>query len=271
MAYVNMTKDFSNVKMNIPGLKITKRQLLAFILAACIGLPVFYVMKYKLALELTASVLGIMASGGPIAFVILFKKDGLGMEKHILYFYETHFLRNTERPYRTENIYELLQEEERLKKEVETIMLSGKTEEIRQIKDSGETTEVKLGRKFGNKKITVPLKGPIDLKVKKELEKAVKKAKIKGSIPESAQDTIPYKIPYEDGIFESADGYFTQTIAYEDVNYELLDNDPKNVLFERWCSLINYFEPDIHFEFNYGNMELDQDGYARNFDIVNIG
>jgi len=268
MAYINMTKDFSNVKMNIPGLRITKRQLIAVTVAAIIGLPVFYVLRYKIGADLTIAVLGIMISGGPAAFIILFKKDNLGMEKHIKYFYESHFVRNTDRPYQVDNLYDLLQEEEKLKQEVEQIVFRGKSkEEINRIRASGESTEIRVGRKFVNKKIMIPLKGPIDKEVKKELEKAVKKAKIKGGIPESAQDTIPYKIPYEDGIFESADGYFTQTIMYEDINYELLDNDPKNILFERWCSLINYFEPDIHFEFNYGNMELDQRSYSRNFEL----
>ena len=111
------------------------------------------------------------------------------------------------------------------------------------------------------------MKGPIDPKVKKELEKAVKKAKIKGDIPESAQDTIPYRIPYEDGIFESDKGYFTQTIAFEDITYQLLDNEPKNILFDRWCTQINYFNPDIHFQFNYGNMEMDKETYAKDFVI----
>lgn len=268
MAYVNMSKDFSDVKMNIPGLKVTKRQIIAIATAVCIGLPVFYVIRVKLMLELTIAVMGIMISAGPIAFLIMFKKDGLGMEKHLKYFFETYFKRNTERPYRTDNLYLLLQREERLRREVERIVYRGKSkEEINRIKESGEMTEVTFGKGTGSKKIMVPLKGPIDTKVKKELEKAVKKAKVKGTIPESAQDTIPYKIPYEDGIFESADGYFTQTIAYEDVNYELLDNDPKNILFERWCSLINYFEPDIHFEFNYANMEMDQKQYVRNFKL----
>ena len=118
-----------------------------------------------------------------------------------------------------------------------------------------------------SKKIIIPIKGPIDRNTKKELEKAVKKAKLKGEIPESAQDTIPYKIPYPDGIFESDDGYYTQTIAFEDITYQLLDNEPKNMLFERWCTLINYFEPEIHFQFNYGNMEIDKEEYSKDFII----
>ena len=136
--------------------------------------------------------------------------------------------------------------------------------EVEKIKAGGAMQEVRIGK---HKKIFVPLTGKIDKQTKKELEKMVKKARIKGDIPESAQDTIPYKIPYPDGIFESADQYFTQTIAFEDITYQLLDNDPKNMLFERWCRLINYFDPDIHFQFNYGNMEMDKKEYAKEFTI----
>lgn len=264
MAYVNMTKDFSEVRKTIPGLNLTKRQIAGFATGVIVGMPVFLVMRFALGLDIMASVMGLSIAAAPIVICILYKKNGMGMEKYLWYFYETHFIRNTDRPYVTNNLYVLQEEEEKLKKEVERIVFSGKTEkEISRIRAAGETSEVRVGKK----RITIPMKGPIDPKVKKELEKAVKKAKIKGDIPESAQDTIPYRIPYEDGIFESDKGYFTQTIAFEDITYQLLDNEPKNILFERWCTLINYFNPDIHFQFNYGNMEMDKETYAKDFVI----
>ncbi len=264
MAYVNMTKDFSEVRKTIPGLNLTKRQIAGFATGIIVGMPVFLVMRFALGLDIMASVMGLSIAAAPIVICILYKKNGMGMEKYLWYFYETHFIRNTDRPYVTNNLYVLQEEEEKLKKEVERIVFSGKTEkEISQIRAAGETSEVRVGKK----RITIPMKGPIDPRVKKELEKAVKKAKIKGDIPESAQDTIPYRIPYEDGIFESDKGYFTQTIAFEDITYQLLDNEPKNILFERWCTLINYFNPDIHFQFNYGNMEMDKETYAKDFVI----
>lgn len=149
------------------------------------------------------------------------KKDGLYLDKHLRFFYETYFVRNTQRPYVTQNLYDLLKKEEEFKKEVEKIIFKGKApEEIKKIKESGEKSEVKIGKK----RIVIPMKGSIDHKTKKELEKAVEKAKLQGEIPESAQDTIPYEVPYEDGIFESAPGYFTQTIAYEDITYQLQRN-----------------------------------------------
>lgn len=264
MAYVNMTKDFSNIKKPIAGLGITKRQLLAFFLGALCGLPVFFLLKFVLKLDVTTSLTGLTVVALPLMLALMYKKDGMYMEKHLRFYYETHFKRNTDRPYQIENMYDVMQKEEKLQKEVERIVFKGKTkEEIAKIKAAGETTELQ----FDKTKIVVPLKGPISRTTKKELEKAVRKAKASGKIPMSAQESIPYKIPHEDGIFESDDGYFTQTIAFEDITYQLLDNDPKNVLFERWCTLINYFSPEIHFQFNYGNMEMDKEEYSKEFTI----
>ena len=264
MAYVNMTKDFSEVRKTIPGINLTKRQIVGFAVGILLGMPVFLIMRFLLHMEVTASVMGLGITAAPIVFCIMYKKNGIGMEKYFKFFLETHFKRNTERPYRTDNLYELMEQEKKLQEEVERIVFQGKTKkEIAQIKAAGESSEVKIGKT----RITIPMKGSIDPKIKKELEKAVKKAKVKGEIPESAQDTIPYKIPYEDGIFESSDGYFTQTIAFEDITYQLLDNDPKNILFERWCTLLNYFNSDIHFQFCYGNMEMDREEYAKDFII----
>lgn len=263
MAYVNMTKDFSEVRKTISGLGLTKRQLAAFLLAATIGLPIFFLLKPHIGITYGVMIMAVIVL--PFCAAILYKKDGMHMEVHTKYWYETHFVRNTDRPYQTNNLYDLMQEKERVKKEVEKIVFQNKTPaEIEKIKAGGAMQEVRIGK---HKKICVPLVGKIDKQTKRELEKMVKKARIKGDIPESAQDTIPYKIPYPDGIFESADQYYTQTIAFEDITYQLLDNDPKNMLFERWCRLINYFDQDIHFQFSYGNMEMDKKEYAKEFTI----
>ncbi len=264
MAYVNMTKDFSEMRRTIPGLGLTKRQLLAFGSGVLCGIPFFLVSKFCINLNTTDAVMVMAVSAFPAVFCLLFKKDGMYIEKHLKYWYETHFVRNTERPYKTNNIYDAVARSWQLQEEVERIVFKGKSaEEIAAIKASGETSEVKLGKK----RFVIPLSGPVDRATKRELERAVKKAKLTGQIPESAQETIPYRIPYEDGIFESAEGYYTQTVAFEDITYQLLDNDPKNILFERWCKLINYFDPDIHFQFNYANMEIDRKQYSKDFVI----
>lgn len=259
-----MTKDFSEMRRTIPGLGLTKRQLLAFGSGVLCGIPFFLVSKLCIGLDTTDAVMIMAVSAFPVIFCLLFKKDGMYIEKHLRYWHETHFVRNTERPYVTNNIYDAVTRSRQFQEEVERIVFKGKSAgEIAAIKASGETSEVKLGKR----KFVIPLSGPIDRTTKKELEKAVRKAKLTGQIPESAQETIPYRIPYEDGIFESAPGYYTQTVAFEDITYQLLDNDPKNILFERWCKLINYFDPDIHFQFNYANMEIDRKQYSKDFVI----
>lgn len=262
MAYINMTKDFSEVKKTISGIGLTKRQLMAFGVGLAVGFPIFLLFKGFIH-DITASIVLMAVVVVPVCLALLYKKDGAYIETRIQYWYETHHIRNTDRPYQTDNLYDLMEEEKRIKEEVEKIVFRGKSEQqIKQIKASGKMQEVKIGK---HKKIYVPLTGKLDMQTKRELEKMVKKAKIKGDIPESAQDTIPYKIPYPDGIFESADGYFTQTIAFDDITYQLLDSDPKNMLFERWCRMINFFDPDIHFQFNYGNMEMDKGEYSKEF------
>ena len=176
MAYVNMTKDFSEVRKTIPGINLTKRQLVAFAVGVLTGTPVFLVMRFLLHMEVTAAVMGLGVAAAPAVFCIMYQSNGMGMEKYFKFFYETHFIRNTDRPYQTSNLYVLMEQEEELQKEVERIVFQGKSkEEIARIRASGETSEVKIGKK----RIVIPMQGPIDPKIKKELEKAVRKAKIK--------------------------------------------------------------------------------------------
>ena len=41
------------------------------------------------------------------------------------------------------------------------------------------------------------------------------------NIPTTAQQTLPYREMYRDGVCRVADRYYTKTIEYEDINYQL--------------------------------------------------
>lgn len=264
MAYVEMTKDFSVMKRNVPGTTFTKRQIFAGIYALVVGIPLFVACYMKAKIGFSSTIFIMAAFIVPGAFLIMYEKYGMGIEKWGKIIYEASFMRNTHRPYKTTNLYEQLEINAKVSKEIERILYRGMSKkEIADLKASGDTTEIKLN----GRKIKVPMRGKISLKTKRELERAVNKAKLKGEIPESAQDSIPYNKPYEDGVFESADGYYTKTIMFDDITYQLLDNKPKDVLFERWCKLINYFDKDIHFQFNYGKMEFDKDIFVSEFKL----
>lgn len=264
MASIDLTQDFSKVKKVVSGTGLTWRQIISFACGVICGLPMYFLLKFHFEKDVSTAIMGLGIVAFCVTYVMLYEKNGMHIEKHLLYFYETHFVRNTERPYKTQNIYELMYQEQCMQKEIEKIVFKGMTEEqINSIKKSGESCEIKVGKK----KIIIPVKGPIDLKTKRELVKAVKKAKLHGQIPESAQESIPYEKPYEDGIFESAPGYFTQTIAFEDITYQLGAEELKDLIFMKWCSLINFFDENKPFQFFYGNIEINKEEYAKDFII----
>ena len=129
MAYVNMTKDFSEMRRTIPGLGLTRRQIVAFGSGVLCGIPFFLVSKLAIGLDTTEAVMVMAASAFPVVFCLLYKKDGMYIEKHLRYWYETHFVRNTERPYVTNNIYDAVAKSQQFQKEVEQIVFKGKSAE----------------------------------------------------------------------------------------------------------------------------------------------
>lgn len=267
MAYVEMTTDFTRIKKNQVGTAFTRRQIVAAISVLAIGIPSFLLFYFVFKWNLTIALLLMMIICAPIAFGVLFEWHGKGLEVWAKVAWSCLVTRNSDRPYKTNNLYDELKNIEIFKKEVYKILAKKgmSKKEIDEMTLNNNVKEIKLH----NKKIRVPMRGRVDLNTKRELERAVKKAKLKGEIPDSAQDSIPYNIPYEDGVFESAEGYFTKTIAFEDITYQQLDNQPKDKLFDRWCRLINYFDKDLYFQFNYGKMECDKDIFVSQYKIKN--
>ena len=68
---------------------------------------------------------------------------------------------------------------------------------------------------------------PLTHKQKKQIVAAMKKAQMQGKIAKSAQQTIPYKEMYPDGICKVSVGYYTKTIQFFDINYQLARNEDK--------------------------------------------
>ena len=62
----------------------------------------------------------------------------------------------------------------------------------------------------------------------------------------TAQQSIPYREMGKDGICRVEDGYYSKTIRFYDINYQLAQNEDKNAIFENWCDFLNYFDSTIH-------------------------
>lgn len=69
----------------------------------------------------------------------------------------------------------------------------------------------------------------------------------------SAQKSIPYREMARDGICRVQEKYYSKTIRFYDINYQLAQNEDKNAIFENWCDFLNYFDSSIHFQLSFIN------------------
>ena len=83
----------------------------------------------------------------------------------------------------------------------------------------------------------------------------------------SAQDSIPYQRMFPDGICRVTDTFYTKTVQFQDINYQLSQNEDKTAIFEGWSDFLNYFDSSIHFQLSFLNLSTAQDGYARSIVI----
>ena len=104
-------------------------------------------------------------------------------------------------------------------------------------------------------------------KQQKELDAAVKKAKRDDGVPRTAQQSIPFQRMFPDGICRVTDRYYTKTIQFQDINYQLAQQEDKTAIFEEWCSFLNFFDSSIHFELSFMNMSTDADAFERSIRI----
>ena len=70
---------------------------------------------------------------------------------------------------------------------------------------------------------------------------------------QTAQQTIPYLEMLKDGICKVRDGFFTKTIAYEDINYSVASSDDQAAIFESYCAFLNYFDSALPFQMSFIN------------------
>ena len=94
---------------------------------------------------------------------------------------------------------------------------------------------------------------------KRQVSKAQeKKAKEKRL---SAQKSIPYREMAKDGICRVQEKYYSKTIRFYDINYQLAQNEDKNAIFENWCDFLNYFDSTIHFQISFINHHSNMKEY----------
>ena len=102
---------------------------------------------------------------------------------------------------------------------------------------------------------------------KKQIEAAIARANRTDKKEKSAQDSIPYERMWPDGICRVSDGHYTKTIQFQDINYQLSQNEDKTAIFEGWCDFLNYFDSSIQFELSFLNLAASEETFARAINI----
>ena len=102
---------------------------------------------------------------------------------------------------------------------------------------------------------------------KKQIEAAIARANRTDKKGKSAQDSIPYERMWPDGICRVMDSHYTKTIKFQDINYQLSQNEDKTAIFEGWCDFLNYFDSSIHFQLSFLNLAASEETFANSISI----
>ena len=112
---VPVPKDLSGIKTKV-ALNLTKRQIICFSGAAITGVPLYFLTKGVLGTQAGALIMvGVML---PFFFLAMYERDGFPAEKLLYFMIRQKMLTPGIRSYKSENLYEQLEEREKIKKEV---------------------------------------------------------------------------------------------------------------------------------------------------------
>lgn len=67
---------------------------------------------------------------------------------------------------------------------------------------------------------------------------------------------------WPDGVCRVTDTFYTKTIQFQDINYQLSQNEDKTAIFEGWSDFLNYFDSSIRFQLSFFNLAATRDSFA---------
>ena len=226
MAYVSIPKDLSRVKSKFL-FNLTKRQVVCFGLGALIGVPAFFLAKD--ALGVSPSVLLMMLLMLPFFLLAMFERHGQPLEVLIRHFIQARFVRPRIRSGRTT---------------ISTKRLTGVSAISRRCRRYfvANKEKIKLTRAE-----------------KRQLQALMRSRQQRKKPPHSVQETIPYERMWPDGICRVSPSYYTKTVQFWDINYQLAQNEDKSAIFEGWCDFLNAFDSSVHLQLSFLNLTANAD------------
>lgn len=72
---------------------------------------------------------------------------------------------------------------------------------------------------------------------------------------------------YKDGICRVTDRLYTKTIVFEDITYQLAQNEDKTQIFESYCDFLNYFDSSVSVQLSFINQRGNTEEFQQSIDI----
>ena len=95
----------------------------------------------------------------------------------------------------------------------------------------------------------------------------VKNARKNDGIPKTAQQSIPFDRMFPDGICRVGLDFYTKTVQFQDINYQLAQQEDKTEIFEEWCAFLNFFDSSVKFQLSFENMATDVSDFEKSIKI----
>ncbi len=102
----------------------------------------------------------------------------------------------------------------------------------------------------------------------KAVREIIKNARRDDEIPHTAQQSIPFDRMFPDGICRVGNDYYTKTVQFQDINYQLAQQEDKTEIFEEWCAFLNFFDSSVNFQLSFENMATDISDFEKSIRIV---
>ena len=102
---------------------------------------------------------------------------------------------------------------------------------------------------------------------RRQINAAIAKAKRQDKDSKTAQDSIPFERIWPDGICRVTPTFYSKTVRFHDINYQLSLNEDKTAIFEGWSDFLNYFDSSVKFQLSFVNMAADKENYGRSIVI----
>ena len=83
----------------------------------------------------------------------------------------------------------------------------------------------------------------------------------------TTQQSIPYQRMFADGICQVSKNFFSKTVQFYDINYQLALNEDKTTIFENYCDFLNYFDSSISVQLSFINQQVDVAEFEKSIDI----